>query len=72
MSRHDRGLRGRTDGQRSGAAGGEGRPAADQNIGLGQRQTSQNRMSHQGRGLQGWMDRQAGTGNPATERRDGL
>jgi len=79
MSRHARGLRGRTDGRRATAGRGRhGRQAAsadrlragiEGSDGGGQAKIA---MSRQGRGLRGLTDGRAGTGNPVAERRDGL
>jgi len=68
---------GRTDGQRSGAAGTGGRrraqtgcgPELEGSGGGGQAKIA---ISRQGHGLRRRTDGRAGTGNPAAERRDGL
>jgi len=63
---------GRTDGRATVGRGRHGRQAASADLlraGGGQAEIA---MSRQGRGLRGRTGVRAGTGNPATERRDGL
>jgi len=77
MCAHAHGLRGGTDGRatvgrQARAEGGERRPAAGRNSGLGRRRADRNRDVTPGAWLRGWTDGRTGTGNPAAERRYGL
>ena len=69
MSRHARGLHGRTDGQGLGGKHGWQAVSADRlqagTDGSGGGRQAKIAMSRQGRGLRGWTDGRTGTSNPA-------